>query len=155
MSWPWPSARSASGRGCARRSALPELTADPRFATNGDRVEHRAVLRPILAERFLTRTTDAWVAELERAEIPVGAIRDVAAAFDSPEAAALGMAAEVEHPALGVLRQAGIPLRFSVDARAPSAARRHCSASTPTRSWPRSATTRRASPRCAATGWSD
>lgn len=92
---------------------LPDLAADPRFSSNGDRVERRSVLRPILAARFATRSTDAWVLDLERAEIPVGAIRDVAAAFDSPEADALGMAAEVEHPALGVLRQAGIPLHFS------------------------------------------
>jgi crotonobetainyl-CoA:carnitine CoA-transferase CaiB-like acyl-CoA transferase len=91
---------------------LPDLAQDPRYATNGGRVERRAELRPPIAERFATRTTDAWVAELEAAEIPVGAIRDVAAAFDAPEALALGMAATVEHPALGVLRQAGIPLRF-------------------------------------------
>ena len=38
----------------------------------------------------------------------------------SDEAAALDMLAEVEHPALGVLRQAGIPLRFE---RTPGAIR--------------------------------
>ena len=32
--------------------------------------------------------------------------------FASPEAEALGMTETVEHPALGVLRQAGIPFRF-------------------------------------------
>jgi crotonobetainyl-CoA:carnitine CoA-transferase CaiB-like acyl-CoA transferase len=36
----------------------------------------------------------------------------VLSAFGSPEAAALGMSQTVEHPALGVLRQAGIPLAF-------------------------------------------
>ena len=36
---------------------LPALADDPRFATNGDRVERRAELRPTLAERFLERTT--------------------------------------------------------------------------------------------------
>lgn len=93
---------------------LPDLVVDPRFATNGDRVEGRAVLGPILAARFRERTTDAWITELERAEIPVGPIRDVAAAFAAPEAIDLGMAATVDHPAFGVLRQAGIPLRFEV-----------------------------------------
>jgi crotonobetainyl-CoA:carnitine CoA-transferase CaiB-like acyl-CoA transferase len=88
------------------------LAADQRFATNGDRVERRAELRPILAAQLAQQTTEAWVAALERAEIPVGAIRDVRAAFEAPEATALGMAAEVEHPALGILRQAGIPLQF-------------------------------------------
>jgi crotonobetainyl-CoA:carnitine CoA-transferase CaiB-like acyl-CoA transferase len=92
---------------------LPELAGDARFASNGERVDRRAELRPILASRFATRPRSEWVAVLEAAEVPVGAIRDVAAAFDAPEAVALGMTASVEHPALGVLRQAGIPLRFS------------------------------------------
>jgi crotonobetainyl-CoA:carnitine CoA-transferase CaiB-like acyl-CoA transferase len=91
---------------------LPALAEDSRFATNGDRVERRSELRPLLAARLAQRTTEAWVGELERAEIPVGAIRDVGTAFDAPEAAALGMAAAVEHPALGILRQAGVPLQF-------------------------------------------
>ena len=119
-SWPWPSARSGSGRACAPCSGRPDLAADPRFATNGDRVEHHAELRAILAERFAARPSAAWLADLEAAEIPAGAIADVVAAFDSPEAAALGMLVDVEHPALGVLRQAGIPLRFE---RTPGAIR--------------------------------
>ena len=31
---------------------LPDLAEDPRFATNGDRVEHRDELRPLIAERL-------------------------------------------------------------------------------------------------------
>jgi crotonobetainyl-CoA:carnitine CoA-transferase CaiB-like acyl-CoA transferase len=91
---------------------LPSLAADPRFTTNGDRVERRAELRPILAERLAGRSTGDWVAALDAAQIPNGPIADVAAAFASPEAGALDMSVTVEHPALGVLRQAGIPIRF-------------------------------------------
>ena len=92
---------------------LPELAADARFATNGDRVVHRSELRPLIAERLATRPTADWTAALEDAEVPYGAVADVLAAFGSPEAGALGMAAEVEHPSLGVIRQAGIPLDFA------------------------------------------
>jgi crotonobetainyl-CoA:carnitine CoA-transferase CaiB-like acyl-CoA transferase len=92
---------------------LPELATDPRFATNGDRVVHRAELRPVLAARLGTRSTADWIGPLERAEVPYGAVADVLAAFGSPEAAALEMTVEVEHPSLGVLRQAGIPLDFA------------------------------------------
>ncbi len=99
---------------------LPSLAADPRFATNGDRVDHRAELRPILAARLAERPTAEWAAALDAAEVPYGPIADVAAAFASPEAMALGMTVEVEHPALGVLRQAGIPIRFE---RTPGAVR--------------------------------
>jgi crotonobetainyl-CoA:carnitine CoA-transferase CaiB-like acyl-CoA transferase len=92
---------------------LPELAADPRFATNGDRVEARAVLRPLLAARFATRSSAEWLAALEAAEVPCGPITDVLTAFASPEAEALGMTVEVEHPAFGALRQAGIPIAFA------------------------------------------
>ena len=93
---------------------LDELAADPRFASNSERVEHRATLRPLLAARFAERTTADWIAALEAAEVPCGPILDVLEAFSSAEATALGMHATVEHPALGILRQAGIPLRLDV-----------------------------------------
>ena len=92
---------------------IPELAADPRFATNGDRVVHREALRPLIAERLATRPSAEWAAVLDEADVPNGAVADVLKAFASPEAAALGMAAEVEHPSLGVIRQAGIPLAFT------------------------------------------
>jgi formyl-CoA transferase/CoA:oxalate CoA-transferase len=92
---------------------LPELATDPRFATNGDRVDHRTELRPLIADRLARRPTAEWVAVLDAAEVPFGPIADVSQAFDSREAAELGMSVEVEHPALGVLRQVGIPIRFA------------------------------------------
>jgi formyl-CoA transferase/CoA:oxalate CoA-transferase len=75
-------------------------------------VDRRAELRPILAQRLAQRSTADWVNILDKAGIPNGAIADVAAAFDSPEAQELAMTVEVEHPAFGILRQVGIPLTF-------------------------------------------
>jgi crotonobetainyl-CoA:carnitine CoA-transferase CaiB-like acyl-CoA transferase len=92
---------------------VPELAADPRFASNGDRVEHRDELRPLLARRFRERSNDAWLTVLADAEIPCGPINDVVAAFDSEEAAALGMTVTQEHPAWGVIRQVGVPFVLS------------------------------------------
>ena len=101
----WPKLCEALG--------LPELAADPRFATNGDRVVNRAELRPILAGRFLEQPTADWLASLDEAGIPCGPINDVAAAFASPQAQALGMTVDVEHPSLGLVRQVGMPFTFS------------------------------------------
>jgi crotonobetainyl-CoA:carnitine CoA-transferase CaiB-like acyl-CoA transferase len=101
----WPRLCAALG--------LDGLVRDPRFATNGDRVERRAELRPILAERFATRSTADWLAALDAAEIPCGPINDVVAAFASPEAVELGMTVEQDHPAWGVIRQVGIPFRLA------------------------------------------
>jgi glutaryl-CoA transferase len=92
---------------------LPDLATDHRFATNGDRVVHRRELRPLIAERLAAHPTAHWTAALDAAEVPYGAITDVLDAFGSAEAQALGMSAEIEHPSLGVIRQAGIPLGFA------------------------------------------
>ncbi len=92
---------------------LPQLAGDPRFATNGGRVDQRAVLRPLLADRFLARPTGEWLAVMDAAEIPAGAINDIPAAFAAPQAQARGMTVEVEHPVLGASRQVGIPFRLS------------------------------------------
>ncbi len=82
---------------------LPALADEPRFATNGDRVAHRAELIPTIAARLAERTSAEWLALLDRAEIPAGPINDIAAAFDSPWAA--GRTVELVHPRLGRTRQ--------------------------------------------------
>ncbi len=92
----------------------PDLRDDPRFATNGDRVANRVELRAILASLFAARPTDAWLDSLDVAGIPCGAINDVSEAFAMPQAVALGMVVDVEHPVLGAVRQAGIPFTLSV-----------------------------------------
>jgi crotonobetainyl-CoA:carnitine CoA-transferase CaiB-like acyl-CoA transferase len=92
---------------------LPALATDARFATNGDRVDHRATLRPILAARFAKRSASDWIGALETAEIPCARINDIVEAFASPEAVALGMAVEQTHPAWGAIRQVGLPFDFS------------------------------------------
>jgi crotonobetainyl-CoA:carnitine CoA-transferase CaiB-like acyl-CoA transferase len=91
--------------------ALDQLASDARFATNGARVEHRLELRPILAERFRARPSDAWLQALDEAEVPAGPINDVLAAFDSPQARALGSRVAVRHRILGDVDQVAPPFR--------------------------------------------
>ncbi|HEV8488737.1 MAG TPA: CoA transferase [Candidatus Limnocylindrales bacterium] len=92
---------------------LAGLADDPRFVTNGARVEHRGELRPLLATRFGTRPSADWLASLDAAEVPCGSINDVAAAFASPQALARGMRVRLEHPRLGRVDQVGIPFTLS------------------------------------------
>jgi crotonobetainyl-CoA:carnitine CoA-transferase CaiB-like acyl-CoA transferase len=99
---------------------LPGIAADPRFDSNGRRVVNRDALRSLLAERFATRSRADWQTVLEAADVPCGPILDVVEAFEAPQARALGMDAEVEHPALGPLRQVGFPFVFE---RTPSTIR--------------------------------
>jgi len=92
---------------------LPDLAADARFATNGDRVEHRHALRPILADRLAAETTAVWVFRLDAAGVPCGPINDVATAFAAPAARARRMRVTTDHPRLGPLDQVGIPFELS------------------------------------------
>jgi crotonobetainyl-CoA:carnitine CoA-transferase CaiB-like acyl-CoA transferase len=95
-----------------RALGLPALADDPAYATNGDRVANRATLLPTLAERFVQRSTEEWLAALDVADVPAGPILDVAAAFDSPWAA--GRTVDLEHPRLGRIRQVTPPFELSV-----------------------------------------
>ncbi|HUG31243.1 MAG TPA: CaiB/BaiF CoA-transferase family protein, partial [Candidatus Limnocylindria bacterium] len=92
---------------------LPGLATEARFATNGNRVDNRDVLIPILAERFATESTETWLDRLDEAGIPAGPILDLPAAFDSPQARALGSRVPLEHPRLGRVDQVGIPFELS------------------------------------------
>ncbi len=92
---------------------VPGLASDPRFATNGDRVRNRTILRPVLAERFVTSGTSAWLERLSTAEVPCAPLNDLAAAFAEPQVAARGAVVEIEHPILGPIRQVAPPTALS------------------------------------------
>jgi crotonobetainyl-CoA:carnitine CoA-transferase CaiB-like acyl-CoA transferase len=92
---------------------LASLADDPRFATNGARVEHRTALRPLIAERLRSRPTADWLTAMREAEVPAAPINDLVAAFDLPQAHARRMIVDVEHPVLGAIRQVGLPFELS------------------------------------------
>jgi len=92
---------------------LPDLAEDPRFATNGDRVEHRDALIPILVARLAERSTARWLAALDAADVPCGPILDVLQAFESPGARTRGARIELEHPVLGRVDQVAPPFELS------------------------------------------
>lgn len=92
---------------------LDELADDPRFATNGDRVVNRDVLRTILAKRFASGTLADWSARFDEGEIPYGPINDLAAAFADPQAGAREMAVDVLGPGGRRVRQVGLPIKLS------------------------------------------
>jgi crotonobetainyl-CoA:carnitine CoA-transferase CaiB-like acyl-CoA transferase len=87
----------------------PELSDDPRFASNGARVAHREALRRLIATRLACEPSATWLRSMAAAEVPAGPINDIAAAFAAPQAVALGAIVEREHPVLGVLRQVAPP----------------------------------------------
>ena len=92
---------------------LPGLADDPRFATNGQRVVHRAELIPLLAARLASATSAEWLARLDAADVPAGPLLDVLEAFSTPQAAAIRARAPMTHPALGSVDQVRSPFDFA------------------------------------------
>ena len=91
----------------------PELLTDARYATNGDRVVNREALIPLLAARFASDTSAAWLARLDAAGIPAGPILDLPTAFSSPQAQALGVRVPLDHPKRGSVDQVAPPYGLS------------------------------------------
>jgi len=91
----------------------PRLATDRRFATNADRVRHRDELFAVLEPAFKTRTAAEWLAILDTAEVPSGAVRDLAQVFSDPQVLARDMIARVEHPTAGTVPLTGVPFKLS------------------------------------------
>lgn len=98
----------------------PELAQDMRYASNTQRVMHRAELVPQLEAITRTRSTAEWIAALEHKAVPCGPINDIGQAFADAQVQARGLA--IEQPrspqalaAEGVpsIRSVASPLRLS------------------------------------------
>jgi crotonobetainyl-CoA:carnitine CoA-transferase CaiB-like acyl-CoA transferase len=90
-----------------------DLADDPRFASNGKRVENRAELTRLLQAIFAKKTTHEWVELLEAAGVANGPINDVAQVFEEPQVVARGVRIELDHPVAGKLPLVASPMRFS------------------------------------------
>ena len=89
---------------------LEELTADPRFATNADRVAHRDELRRRISERTLAYTATGLEELLGARAVPCSRIRTVGETAEDPQTAALGLLAHLSHPKIPDLRVIDIPI---------------------------------------------
>ena len=94
-------------------AGFPELSQDPRYATNAARVRNRDVLVPLLQTRLLTRTKADWLAALETAKVPCGAINRLDEVFTDPHVQARNLVDHWTHPQQPDLRLVGSPIRMS------------------------------------------
>jgi crotonobetainyl-CoA:carnitine CoA-transferase CaiB-like acyl-CoA transferase len=97
----------------AKAAGVQDLAADPRFATNAERVAHREtlieLLKPVLARHALAD----WIALLEEANVPCGPINRIDQVFADPQAVARGLAISMQHAAAGPMNLVASPLRLS------------------------------------------
>ncbi len=100
----------------------PELTDDPRFAANADRMDNRPALIAELEPIFRARGTDEWVELLLGAGVPAGPVLDYGQILGGdPHALARGMIQQIAHREAGTLNLVGSPLKLS---RTPASIRR-------------------------------
>jgi crotonobetainyl-CoA:carnitine CoA-transferase CaiB-like acyl-CoA transferase len=90
-----------------------ELGNDTRFANNGARNENREHLIPLLQRYFEGFASEAWLARLKEADIPVAPIQTVGEALGDAQTLARGLVVELEHPTLQVARSIANPIRLS------------------------------------------
>ena len=94
-------------------AGLPELAANPRFATNRDRMANYGEMRPPIDRVFRTATNAEWIARLNAAGVPNGEVRDIGQMLNDPHLAAREMVQTLMHPTIGATRVIGAPIKLS------------------------------------------
>ena len=97
----------------AEVAGQPQWADDPRFATNKQRVAHRAELVVLIRQATVFKTTAEWVSQLEAAGVPCGPINDLSQVFQDPQVLARELAVSLAHPLAGSVPQVASPIRLS------------------------------------------
>jgi len=91
----------------------PDIAADPRFATNADRVRNRETLVPLIAGLIATRTMREWIDACEIAHVPCGPINRLDQVFSDPQVVHRNMRIDLPHPLSGTVPQVVNPIKLS------------------------------------------
>jgi formyl-CoA transferase len=92
---------------------LPDLSSDPRFVSNGDRMRNIEALVATMETALASGSTDHWVEAFERAGVPAGPVKTMTQVLDDPQVHARDMVIEVDHPIAGRVKALGCPIKFS------------------------------------------
>jgi formyl-CoA transferase len=94
--------------------ALSELLGidDQRFASNRQRVGHRAELIEALETALAPEAAETWLQRLADLGIPAGKVRTLDDVYTWDQTRSQGLLVEVEHPTLGKVELPGPALRF-------------------------------------------
>ncbi len=101
-------------RALAKALGVEAMGADPRFATNALRVQHRAELSPALSALTAAFTMKGLMAALEAAGVPCGPVNTIDQVFEEPQALHRGLTVEQSRPDLATpIRTVASPIRLS------------------------------------------
>lgn len=91
---------------------MEDYEKDPSFETNPKRVENRPALVQLIEERTSRYTSQELRDILDKAGIPNGPVWKIGEALSAPQALALGMVQEMDHPKAGRIKVTGVPIHF-------------------------------------------
>ena len=91
----------------------PELKADARFIDLPARMRNVRELYAFLAGALASRPTEAWLADLRRADIPAMPVNSIEDLVDDPHLADVGLMEQVEHPTEGTIVNLRYPGEWS------------------------------------------
>ena len=103
----------------SRILGVPDLSADPRFATPRARNEHREEFEQLLEDALQHNTTAEWMELMEPEGLFAAPVKSFAEAFNDEQVAQQGMIATIDSP-VGELKLPAPPYRLS---RTPAAVR--------------------------------
>ncbi len=92
---------------------LESLIEDERFSTNPNRNKNYEILRPLIAEKMITKSIEAWMPILNEAGVPNGPINYIDSVIENEQVLSRDMIVEVEHPIAGKLKMAGVAIKLS------------------------------------------
>lgn len=91
-----------------------EWADDLRFARNTNRVRHREILVPLIADLLLKKTTAAWVEGMRAIDVPAGPVNSIDEVFAMEQVQARGMEITMSHPlSVAPIKLVGSPLKLS------------------------------------------
>jgi len=93
---------------------LPDLSADPRYATFEGQMEHKAALHALFRERFASNTTEHWLARLDEQDLLCAPVLKLAQALTHEQTRVNGSV--VSHQADDPLALVGSPLTMDPSA---------------------------------------
>jgi crotonobetainyl-CoA:carnitine CoA-transferase CaiB-like acyl-CoA transferase len=91
---------------------LEEEAKDPAFATDKSRHANRAKTNALLQSKLETRTSEEWVAALNKAGVPSGPVYSMDQVFGDVQVQHLGLAMPVQHPELGEIKLVRAPMQI-------------------------------------------
>ncbi len=91
----------------------PEWKDHPNYAAAPDRVQNRDEIMPLITEVLKTKTRAEWIALLNAAGVPCGAIATVEEICESETLKARGMIWEMDHKTAGVVKTIANPIEFT------------------------------------------